>query len=167
MPGTMNGWNGFRLPGIPGMTGQVGPLSTGSWGSPVASASMPSNSFAMPQGAQPEGWFGYNGMETPGQTNGGWFGINGLGKNLNTLRMGVQGLGTIAGLWNGYQQNKLAKASFNHQRGLLDTNLANQIKAYNLSIEDKFRSRAAFEGTSNAERDEQIARNRATDERKR
>jgi len=102
-----------------------------------------------------------------GQQNGGWMGIQGLGANLDTLKFGIQGLGTLAGLWNGFQQNKLARESFNHQKGLLDTNLANQIKAYNLSVDDKFRSRAVVESMSDAERDAAIARNQATDQRRR
>lgn len=147
------------------------------------------NGFALPQGAQPAGWMGYNGMAgampasspvpymTPtggtenmslppsiagrfstnlaqlpsaipgtGGAPGGWFGIEGLGANLDTARLGIGALGSIASIWNASQQNKLAKASFNHQRGILDTNLANQIKSYNLSVDDKFRSRAVMEG---------------------
>lgn len=96
----------------------------------------------------------------------GWGGIQGLGANLDTLKLGVGGLSALAGLWNGFQQNSLAKKSFNHQKGILDTNLANSIKAYNLSVDDKFRSRAVVEGMSNAERDAAIERNKARDERR-
>lgn len=98
--------------------------------------------------------------------NPGWMGIQGLGANVDTLKLGVGALQGFAGLWNGFQQNKLAKASFNHQKGILDTNMANSIKAYNLSIDDKFRSRAVVEGMSNADRDAAIERNKARDERR-
>jgi hypothetical protein len=101
-----------------------------------------------------------------GGTSAGWGGIDGLGMNLDTAKLGVSALGSIAGMWNAFQQNSLAKKSFNHQKGILDTNLANQIKSYNLSVDDKFRSRAVVEGTSAADRDAQIARWSARDERK-
>lgn len=96
----------------------------------------------------------------------GWGGIQGLGMNIDTARLGLGGLQAIGGLWSAAQQNKLAKASFNHQKGILDTNLANSIKSYNLSLDDKFRSRAVVEGTSAAERDANIARWSATDQRR-
>lgn len=103
---------------------------------------------------------------TPYNSSAGMFGIQGLGANTDTLRMGLGGLQALGGLWSANQQNKLAKKSFNFQKGILDTNLANQIKAYNLSIDDKFRSRAVVEGTPTADRDANIARWSATDQRK-
>ena len=97
---------------------------------------------------------------------GGWGGIQGLGMNIDTARLGLGGLQALGGLWSASQQNKLAKASFNHQKGILDTNLANSIKAYNLSVDDKFRSRAVVEGTSATDRDANIAKWSARDERR-
>lgn len=159
----MNGWNGFNLGGL-----NTGPGGWPGMPMPAPAMAMPAaaRGFSMPTGQTPTGWVGGNFMSPDkGAKPGGWGGIDGLGANIDTLRLGVGGLSTIAGLWNGFQQNKLAKASFNHQRGLLDTNLANQIKAYNLSVDDKFRSRAVVEGRSNAERDADISRWSARDER--
>jgi hypothetical protein len=169
----MNGWNGFN----------IGNLNTGPGGWPGYTANMPpvpapmaspavSSSFSMPQGAQPAGWMGYNGMPGAGGATipgaggapGGWFGVQGLGANLDTARLGIGALGSIASIWNASQQNKLAKASFNHQKGILDTNLANQIKSYNLSVDDKFRSRAVMEGRDTSS---DIEKWSARDERRR
>jgi hypothetical protein len=97
---------------------------------------------------------------------GGWMGIQGLGANVNTLKLGIGALGAGAGLWNAFQQNKLAKATFNHQKGLLDTNLANSIKSYNLQLDDKLRSRQVVEGSSDASREEARRRWEARDERR-
>ena len=114
------------------------------------------------------------GLQSLGMTNlpgldkgsSGWFGIDGLGKNLDTLKVGIGGLMTVGDIWNASQQNKLARDSFNHQKGILDTNVANQIKSFNLSLDDKMRSRAIVEGMSDADRDAHIARFSARDERK-
>lgn len=98
--------------------------------------------------------------------NTGMFGIQGLGANLDTARLGLGGLQAVGGLWSAFQQNKLAKQAFNFQKGILDTNLANQIKSYNLGIDDKFRSRAVVEGTSADNTASNIAKWSATDQRK-
>lgn len=98
--------------------------------------------------------------------NPGWFGIEGLGKNIDTLKLGIGGLGTLAGLWNGFQQVKLARESFNHNKGIVDTNMANGIRGFNLALDDKVRSRGSYEGQSQAQQDAYYDRYRARDERK-
>lgn len=175
----MNGWNGLGiqpLPGIAGQTGAVGPLSGGAsaaTGYPIATPAVAPSVMAPASVSAPnmdmtgyDPWKGLNmsGNGQPGSS--GWFGIDGLGKNPDTLKLGIGTIGTVAGLWNGLQQNKLARQSFQYQKGIWDTNLANQIRAYNMSIDDKFRSRAVVEGMSDAERDAAIERNKARDERR-
>lgn len=165
----MNGWNGFALPGVSGMMGNVGPLGMGGYGGAMA-APMPVSGMEVMAPQQSYGALNPVANLLPnlqGAGNpGGWMGIAGLGRNLDTAKLGIGALGSIANIWNASQQNKLAKASFNHQKGILDTNLANQIKSYNLSIDDKFRSRAVVEGRSSSERDADIAKWSARDERK-
>lgn len=156
----MNGWQGVGLPlGLtnPNNFGvsQV-PYMTPSGGTEVMSPIQPLN-------LQPTG-MNVLSLAQPGN-NRGWFGISGLGKNLDTLRMGIGVAGGIANVWNGLQQNKLARASFNHQKGILDTNLANQIRSFNLQLDDKLRSRQVVEGTSDADREAARARWAARDER--
>lgn len=95
----------------------------------------------------------------------GWFGIEGLGKNLDTLRTGLGFLQGMGSLWNASQQNKLAKRSFEYNKGLLDTNLANQISSYNLSLDDKVRSRAVVEGQTPQQAQDHYDRFKAVDKR--
>lgn len=159
----MNGWNGFN----------IGNLNTGPGGWPGYTANMPAPYMTPPGGAEvmnpttPMGSLGPL-AQVPGVQGapGGWFGIDGLGKNLGTMQLGIGALGGLANIWQGFQQNKLAKASFNHQKGLLDTNLANQIKSFNLQLDDKLRSRQVVEGTSDASREEARKKWEARDERR-
>lgn len=165
----MNGWNGMSLPGIAGYTGAVGPLSMGGYApiSPMPTAPAVSAPSITPNAGVGgyESWMGGSGTGA-GAKPGGWFGIEGLGKNLQTLQAGVGMLSGVAGVWNALQQNKLAKQSFNHQRGLLDTNLANSIRSHNLALEDRLRSRQVVEGMSDADRQSYMDRYSARDERR-
>lgn len=163
----MNGWNGMALPGIAGYTGAVGPLSGpayGFGGSPYMTPPGGTEVLTTPTAPQitPINSF----MPSINQKSKGWFGIEGLGKNLQTLQAGVGMLSGVAGAWNALQQNKLAKQSFNHQRGLLDTNLANSIRSHNLALEDRLRSRQVVEGMSDADRQSYMDRYSARDERR-
>lgn len=159
----MNGWNGIPLGGT--MAGTM----------PMPPMPMPAP-YMTPQG----GTEILNPMakaapitpltaSIPGVTPGGpqgMFGIEGLGMNLDTLKLGVGGLQTVAGIWNAMQQNKLANKSFKLNEGILNTNLANQIKSYNLTLDDKLRSRQVVEGSSDAAREEARRRWEARDERR-
>lgn len=179
----MNGWNGFNLPmGVSatpfrGFGGSVGlpNISTNGYSVP----SPPPAPYMTPAGGSeylasiPPIAGSYGTLNTrvdsamPGTGgSGGWFGVDGLGKNLGTLQLGIGTLAAGANIWNSLQQNKLAKASFNHQKGLLDTNLANQIKSFNLQLDDKLRSRQVVEGTSDASREEARKKWEARDERR-
>lgn len=181
----MNGWQGlFSVPGVPS-PGSLGNMNTGPGGWPGFAGNIPglrstqpvSNFGPVPSDLNTALGFGPpasaadkltaaafgsgNGMNNPG-----WLGIDGLGANIGTLQLGLGTLGGFANVWNGMQQNKLAKRSFEHQKGLLDTNLANQIKAFNLQLDDKLRSRQVVEGTSDAAREEARKRWEARDERR-
>lgn len=101
------------------------------------------------------GTFGRSG----GAPGGGLFaGMTGFDK----LNMGLQGLSTIGGLISSFGALSLAKKQFRLQKDVLNTNLNNQIKAYNTALDDKARSRAVVEGQSDTERDAYIAANKAT-----
>lgn len=74
-----------------------------------------------------------------------------LGFNVPTLQLGLNALNALAGMYNSWNMNKLAKQQFNLQKDALNTNLNNQIKSYNNSLADQLRSRAATEtGNVNA-----------------
>ena len=68
-----------------------------------------------------------------------------LGLNIPTLQLGLGALNALAGMYNSWNMNKLAKQQFNLQKDVLNTNLNNQIKSYNNSLADQLRSRAAME----------------------
>ncbi len=96
----------------------------------------------------------------------GLFGGGGaLGTGLSGLQLfnaGMGGLQTIGGLIGSLGSLSLARKSFNLQKDALNTNLTNQIQAYNTALEDRARSRAVVEGQSDQERDAYIAANKAT-----
>ena len=50
-------------------------------------------------------------------------------------------IGNLSNIWSGIQQNRLAKDNFNFQKGVMNTNLANQIASYNTALEDRVAGR--------------------------
>lgn len=94
------------------------------------------------------------GAQGGGGLFGGMTGAQGIG-------LGLQGLQTIGGLIGSFGQLGLAKKQFKLQKDVLNTNLTNQIQAYNTSLDDKARSRAKAEGQSDSERDAYIEENKA------
>lgn len=75
----------------------------------------------------------------------------GIGWNTETLGLGVQGLAAIGGLYNALQSNKLAKEQFNFTKEVTNTNLNNQIKTFNTTMEDRARARARLDGREDTE----------------
>ena len=64
-----------------------------------------------------------------------------LGWNMGTLNTGFKGLATLGNLWGAFQGNKLARKQLSLATDAYNTNLTNQIKSYNTSLEDRIRSR--------------------------
>lgn len=60
---------------------------------------------------------------------------------------------TLGSLWNSFQQNKLAKQSFQFQKEAFQTNLENQEQSYNTELEDRINARYVTEGRTNVEAD--------------
>lgn len=60
---------------------------------------------------------------------------------LQRLSAGMSIAGNLANIWSGIQQNRLARDNFNFQKGVMNTNLANQIASYNTALEDTIRGR--------------------------
>ena len=71
-----------------------------------------------------------------------------FGMNIPTAQFGLTGLSTLGNLWGSFQSNKLAKDSFNFQKGLAETNYANQIKSYNTALTDRATTRGFVQGDS-------------------
>ena len=109
--------------------------------------------------ANPTAPTGMTGLPAAGGGSSGWFGIDGLGKNIDTLKLGLGGLQTIGNLWAAFQAQNLAKKQFNFTKDITNTNLANQIQSYNTSLADRARSRAAVEGQSAAQSQAYIDQN--------
>lgn len=60
---------------------------------------------------------------------------------LQRLSAGMSMAGNLANIWSGIQQNNLARDNFNFQKGVMNTNLANQIASYNTALEDRVAGR--------------------------
>jgi hypothetical protein len=86
-------------------------------------------------------------------------GSSSFGLNLDTANLVLGGLQSIGNIWAAWEANKLAKKQFNFQKDITETNLANQIQAYNTTLEDRIRSRAAVEGMSDADAQAYIDKN--------
>jgi hypothetical protein len=67
---------------------------------------------------------------------------------------------TLGSLWNSFQQNKLAKKSFEFQKEAYNTNLRDTRKNYNTALEDRINARYVTEGKSQAQANETIAQRR-------
>lgn len=69
---------------------------------------------------------------------------NGFGFNMPTLQLGLQGLNAITGLYFGSKALGMAKDQFNFSKQMAQTNLKNQVNAYNTGLEDRLRTREQF-----------------------
>lgn len=93
-------------------------------------------------------------------TNGFFDSTGKLGFNVDTTKLVLGGLGTIGSLWQAWEANKLAKEQFRFQKEITNTNLTNQIQAYNTALEDRTRSRAHTESMSQQDAQAYIDANR-------
>ena len=100
------------------------------------------------------------GVQAPGTSAG-----TPLGMNLGTANLALGGIGTLGDLWAAFNTQKLAKEQFQYQKGITDTNLANQIQSYNTSLVDRINARSFMQGDSQATTDQYIAENSLKDER--
>ncbi len=73
---------------------------------------------------------------------------SGFGFNMPSAQLLLGGVQTIGSIWNAWESQKLAKKQFAFQKDVTETNLRNQIQAYNTTLEDRGRSRANTEGQS-------------------
>ena len=97
-------------------------------------------------------------VPTGAAANSGIFGE--LGMNIPTLQLGLGALSSLGNIYGAFQANKLVRDNFNFTKDVTNTNLNNQIKSYNTTLEDRARSRATQEGRDQASADAYIAANR-------
>ena len=109
---------------------------------------------------------GANGAVTQGQLADLLKGLQGngagtgLGFNIGTGQLALGGLSALTNLWGANKQMKLAEDQFDFTKKIATTNLNNQVKSYNTALEDRIRSRAAMEGSSSAEAEAYLNKNR-------
>lgn len=101
------------------------------------------------------------GVQAPGTSAG-----TPLGMNLGTANLALGGIGTLGNLWAAFNAQKLAKEQFQYQKGITDTNLANQIQSYNTALVDRIKARASVTGAGESEVNQYIADNSLRDQRK-
>lgn len=76
---------------------------------------------------------------------------------------GFKGLATLGNLWGAFQGNKLARKQFSAAQDAYNTNVTNQIKSYNTSLEDRIRSRYVHDDKAGqAEATRQIEKHKLT-----
>lgn len=81
-----------------------------------------------------------------GMPQGFFGGGQGLGMNMPTAQLALGGLQTLAGIWGGIQQMKMAKKQLKFSKDFALTNLGNQMQTYNTALSDRARSRGVMEG---------------------
>ena len=86
-----------------------------------------------------------------------------LGKmgTMDYVSAGLGGIQTIGGLIGALGSLSLAKKQFAFNKRMMETNLTNQVGAYNTALEDKARSRAVVEGISAADTASYIDKHKA------
>lgn len=87
---------------------------------------------------------------------------SGLGMNLDTLQLGLAGIGTLGNLWAAFEARNLAKKQFDFTKRVTSANMNNQVQSYNTALADRARSRAAVENRDPSTADEYINKNRLT-----
>ena len=146
--------------GIPGVMYGSTPSMSGGASNPMSAYF---NSLAFSGGSIDNGnGIGAGNLSSPlaslwGNNNGG-----SGGSFADTGGLILGGLQAIGQLWTAWEANKLAKKRFAFQRDVTEQNLANQIQAYNTTLEDRSRSRAHTEGQSPEEAQAYIDNNRLT-----
>lgn len=71
-----------------------------------------------------------------------------FGLNMPTAQFGLQGLQSLAGMWNAFQAGSAAKKAINLQEKAFNANLGNQVASYNTALENKVRDSAHMQGLS-------------------
>lgn len=143
----MNGYAGFSLNDPNQLTQMTGLGNMSGWdfnlGGDAKSSNVGGSSF---------------GRQTPGSNTG-------FGLNLDTGKLVLGGLQSLGGLWNAFEQNKLAKKQLAFSRDFANINLGNQTQAYNTNLADMARARGFTEGQTQQQIDNYVAANRLPDRR--
>ncbi len=113
-------------------------------------------------GGSEAGGTGSSAVGVPGgMTNG----QSPLGMNIGTGQLALGAIGTIGNLWAAWQAQKMAKKQFNFQKGITNTNLANQIQTYNTALTGRAETRGFMQGDSEADTAAFVEQNQLRDNR--
>lgn len=115
-------------------------------------------SFGLTQPSTVNAGVGATSKDSSALTSKGWGDLSGLEK----LKTGLGIAGGLAEIWSGIQQNRLARDSFEFNKGLAQTNLANQIMSYNTALEDRMNARYSSANRDQAAIDKYIADHKAS-----
>lgn len=186
-----NGSNGTGFMNIPSWTGNSTPTANFNVG-PIDGSRFgfdQNNGMSLNQTALPEYNFGQN-YDVAGNITGdmaGWGsgrvdpigngldnnlefnptsnqqGGSDFGWNMDTANFGLKGLATLGNLWGAFQGNKLARKQFSLASDAYNTNLTNQIKSYNTTLEERIKGRHPTDDVAaQAKADAYIAANKLT-----
>lgn len=114
-------------------------------------------SFSLPQSFldQQAGWL--NGFDQALMPSQGGFGQMNF---KDKASMALAGLQTLGSLFGAFKQLSLANKQFEFQKKFANANMANSIKTYNTSIEDRARARGFTEGQTPAQIQQYVDQNR-------
>ena len=143
--GNTNSSPSWSMPSLPTTAGQA-------FGGGAGTASTSGTGFTAPNVEAADLSFGDR-LKSTFMTENGGFDLGAIGDVAKTI-------GAFGQLWAGIQANKLAKESLAFEKQAYDTNLGNQIAAYNLSLEDRMRARYAQNGRSTADAEAYIDKHR-------
>ena len=119
----------------------------GSFGRPVYNMPGMGQPQAMPQFGMPAPTAQASPYNLGGDnSSAGILGGTGLGLNMPTFQLGMQGLGALSSFMMGNKSLDLANKQFEFTKATTNTNMNNQLQAYNGSLEDKLRTRGQFNG---------------------
>lgn len=150
--------NDYLQGGMGGYSSVVSPQSLNFTG--TSASQIPLSQFGG-QMDQASNWMG----NLPSVGGAGGAGGLGFGLNIPTAQLGLGALNSLAGLWGGFQAQKLAREQFDFTKNMANTNLANQTQAYNTQLADRLNARARMQGQSDQEAQAQIERNRLPTQR--
>jgi hypothetical protein len=110
---------------------------------PMPQAPQINGNFQAPSMAPAPSLIGPNGSVIPATGAGGGGGLGSWLSNGQNLGVAIQGFGTLAGAYLGFQQLKAAKEGLKFQKDAFNTNLINSTQNYNTSLEDRIRGRTS------------------------
>lgn len=112
---------------------------------------------------------------TPNQNQNIYKGIQNAGSRLGTgttntgtdkfriwgegggMDLGIQGIGVLGNLYQGYNANKLAKQGLRQNANQFNLNFNNQVKSHNTALSSKYRDTLTTRGYSGAALDNAVA----------